>query len=73
VGLVEQTVEGRRHVCRLVALPLAPAAAWLAFYERYWSDRLDALGELFRADPALHHPAPDDPTHHDPTLDEEDR
>src|ERR1700722_8801889 len=59
VGLVEQTVEGRQHVWRLVALPLAPAAAWLSFYERYWSDRLDALEELFRPDPARDDSAPD--------------
>ncbi|MGO8860150.1 MAG: ArsR/SmtB family transcription factor [Acidimicrobiales bacterium] len=49
VGLVKQSVVGRRHVCRLVATPLAPAAAWLRVYERYWTGRLDALEELFRA------------------------
>jgi DNA-binding transcriptional ArsR family regulator len=53
VGLVEQTVAGRRHLCRLVALPLAPAAAWLHFYERHWADRLDALEDLFRTQSAL--------------------
>src|SRR5262245_30122111 len=48
-GLVRRTVEGRRHVCRLDARPLASAAAWLRFYERFWSDRLDALDGLFQA------------------------
>jgi DNA-binding transcriptional ArsR family regulator len=67
VGLVEQTVEGRRHVCRLVALPLAPATSWLRFYEGFWADRLDALEDLFRADPALDNPALDNPA-----LDKED-
>src|SRR5580692_573394 len=57
VGLVEQTVAGRRHLCRLVALPLAPAAAWLHFYERHWTDRRDALEDLFRTRP---HPEQED-------------
>jgi DNA-binding transcriptional ArsR family regulator len=47
-GLVRRTVEGRRHVCRLEARPLASAAAWLRFYERFWSKRLDALEDLLR-------------------------
>src|SRR5665213_4048999 len=53
VGLVEQTVTGRQHVCRLVALPLAPAAAWLDFYESHWAERLEALEDLFRHQPDL--------------------
>ena len=48
-GLVRRTVEGRRHVCRLEARPLASAAAWLRFYERFWTERLDALDELLRS------------------------
>lgn len=47
-GLVHRTVEGRRHVCRLESRPLASAAAWLRFYERFWTDRLDALDEVLR-------------------------
>jgi DNA-binding transcriptional ArsR family regulator len=50
-GLVERTVEGRRHVCRLDAAPLAAASQWLRFYERYWTERLDALEALFRTEP----------------------
>jgi DNA-binding transcriptional ArsR family regulator len=49
-GLVRRTVDGRRHVCRLEPAPLASAAAWLRFYERYWTQRLDTLEELFRTD-----------------------
>jgi DNA-binding transcriptional ArsR family regulator len=45
-GLVRRTVDGRRHVCRLEARRLASAADWLRFYERFWGDRLDALGDL---------------------------
>jgi DNA-binding transcriptional ArsR family regulator len=47
-GLVRRTVEGRRHVCRLEPRPLASAAAWLRFYERFWADRLDALEDMFQ-------------------------
>jgi DNA-binding transcriptional ArsR family regulator len=50
-GLVGRTVDGRRHVCRLEPAPLASASAWLHHYERHWKERLDALEELFRADP----------------------
>jgi DNA-binding transcriptional ArsR family regulator len=50
-GLVVRTVEGRRHVCRLEATPMASAASWLLFYERYWTDRLDALEAVLADDP----------------------
>jgi DNA-binding transcriptional ArsR family regulator len=42
-GLVGRTVDGRRHVCRLRAAPLAGAAGWLSHYERFWDERLDSL------------------------------
>jgi DNA-binding transcriptional ArsR family regulator len=47
-GLVQRTVTGRRHVCRLEPGPLASASAWLRFYERHWEERLDALADHFR-------------------------
>lgn len=50
-GLVQRTVDGRRHVCRIEPGPLATAAGWLRHYERFWSDRLDALDHLVRTDP----------------------
>jgi DNA-binding transcriptional ArsR family regulator len=50
-GLVHRTVEGRRHVCRLEAAPLASAAGWLRFYERFWAERLDALDTPLRPGP----------------------
>jgi DNA-binding transcriptional ArsR family regulator len=51
VGLVRQTVAGRRHVCRLEPIPLASASAWLGYYERHWQGRLDALQALLGDDP----------------------
>lgn len=47
-GLVRRTVEGRRHICRLEPRPLASAADWLRFYERFWTERLDALEDLLQ-------------------------
>jgi DNA-binding transcriptional ArsR family regulator len=49
-GLVRRTVTGRRHVCRLEPGPLADATSWLRFYERHWTERLDALDALFGKD-----------------------
>ena len=54
-GLVQRTVEGRRHVCSLNAGPLASADAWLRFYERYWEGNLDRLDAIFRPEPATTH------------------
>lgn len=57
-GLVQRTVQGRTHRCRLDAGRLAGAQEWLAYYERFWSDRLDALDALFRTPPP---PSREDP------------
>ena len=45
-GLVRRRVEGRTHHCRLDATRLARAQRWLAFYERFWDEKLDALDAL---------------------------
>jgi DNA-binding transcriptional ArsR family regulator len=47
-GLVRRTVQGRQHFCRLDAGRLAEAVRWLRFYERFWTDRLDALERELR-------------------------
>ena len=52
-GLVLRTVQGRRHLCRLNPGPLASAAAWLRSYERFWTERLDALDSLLADHPPL--------------------
>ncbi len=51
-GLVKRDVQGRVHVCRLNAGPLANAHQWLAYYEIFWRNRLDALEELLKAEDA---------------------
>ena len=45
-GLVRRTVRGRDHVLSLDAAPLAEAAAWIAHYQRFWEDRLEALDKF---------------------------
>jgi DNA-binding transcriptional ArsR family regulator len=49
-GLVQRTVEGRRHVCRLAPRPLAEASEWLRFYERFWTERLEGLEAMLRSE-----------------------
>jgi DNA-binding transcriptional ArsR family regulator len=49
-GLVRRRVEGRAHVCRIEAAPLATADQWLRFYERFWSERLGLLDDLLHAE-----------------------
>jgi DNA-binding transcriptional ArsR family regulator len=51
-GLIRREVRGRTHVCRLEPGPLASAHDWLAFYERFWTTRLDILERLLREEDA---------------------
>lgn len=44
-GLVQRTINGRVHRCSLNALPLRDADQWLAFYQKFWGETLDALAE----------------------------
>ena len=48
-GMLRRRIDGRSHRCRIDAGPLATADRWLAYYERFWSTRLDDLeGALVR-------------------------
>jgi len=49
-GLVTRTIRGRMHLCRLEAARLAEADAWLRRYERFWTEKLDSLEALLRAE-----------------------
>lgn len=42
-GLLSRTIEGRSHRCHLEAGPLAEAERWIAYYQRFWTARLDDL------------------------------
>ena len=65
-GLIRREVQGRIHLCQLNAGPLAAADDWLAYYERFWTARLDRLEQLLQRDRALvaatgANPTPPDP------------
>jgi DNA-binding transcriptional ArsR family regulator len=42
-GLIERNKEGRVVSCELSAAPMKAAAAWMSRYERFWTEKLDAL------------------------------
>src|ERR1043165_9475944 len=43
-GLLKREKAGRVVSCALAPRPLAGAAAWLSHYEKFWTEKLDALG-----------------------------
>jgi DNA-binding transcriptional ArsR family regulator len=49
-GLIRREIRWRTHVCHLEPYPLSRAHAWLSDYERFWTDRLDVLEHLLRAE-----------------------
>jgi DNA-binding transcriptional ArsR family regulator len=49
-GLIRREIRGRTHLCRLEPAPLASAAEWLRFYERFWTTRLDRLEQLLQSE-----------------------
>ncbi|NRG45254.1 helix-turn-helix transcriptional regulator [Bacillus sp. CRN 9] len=49
-NLLERTVHGRTHFCRLKEESLTAAEEWIHFYKQYWSRRFDLLeDELLKA------------------------
>ena len=54
-GLVRRRVAGRTHYCHLEATRLRDAQEWLRYYERFWTDRLDVLDRLLRAEDDAKH------------------
>ena len=45
-GLVRRSRRGREHYLRLHAAPLRVISKWALQYERFWNQRLDALGQF---------------------------
>lgn len=45
-GLLRQEKDGRVRRCRLEAEPLQEAARWIAYYQQFWSERLEALASF---------------------------
>ena len=44
-GLVRVRSEGRQRLYVLRPTPLRKVARWIGHYERFWNERLDALGD----------------------------
>lgn len=51
-GLIRREIEWRTHICHLQAAPLRQAMDELAFYQAFWTDRLDGLEQLLRDEDA---------------------
>ena len=45
-GLIERAKTGRTVRCTLRAAPMETAMQWLTRYERFWTDKLDALAKF---------------------------
>lgn len=50
-GLIERRKVGRQQLCRLRGEPLREADAWLRQWERFWTQRLDALEAILKERP----------------------
>jgi DNA-binding transcriptional ArsR family regulator len=48
--LIEREKSGRTVCCRLTAAPMENAMQWLSRYERFWTERLDALAKFVEED-----------------------
>ena len=50
-GLVERTKLGRQRIYRLRPMPMKELADWVAAFQCFWTQRLDALGEYLDRTP----------------------
>lgn len=55
-GLVSERRDGRRRIYKLEAAPIRQVHEWAAHYQRFWTDKLTALGDYLDAMPDA--PAP---------------
>jgi DNA-binding transcriptional ArsR family regulator len=53
-GLVVRDKEGRTVTCALAPAALEDAAMWLAHYEKFWNQQLDALGRYLYHEEEIH-------------------
>lgn len=49
-GLLNRTVEGRVHKCRLQAETLQQVSEWVEFYSKFWNTKLDSLENYLNKD-----------------------
>ena len=50
-GLLKRTIDGRVHHCQLTVEPLHAASDWMAFYQQFWHNKLDALDSYLTTNP----------------------
>ena len=50
-GLVKKRQQGRQRLYRLHGRPLREVYDWVAHYQRFWTERLEILGEHLRRNP----------------------
>lgn len=55
-GLVERSIQGRTHICRLNAEPMHAGMEWMRHYEKFWTRRLDVLEAVLEAEDAATKP-----------------
>ena len=67
-GLVAERAQGRNVYYRAEPKGLGPLRDWLSFYERFWTDRLDALERLLARGATLANPRPQKETTNDRAL-----
>jgi DNA-binding transcriptional ArsR family regulator len=49
-GLVKTRSEGRERFCEIDPTPLNEIKDWLAVYDKFWDDKLNALGKFLDAE-----------------------
>lgn len=50
-GLIARSKSGRTVTCRLNPAPMEDAMAWLAHYQRFWTESLDRLAGVVEEQP----------------------
>ena len=49
-GLLTRKKQGRVQYCRLNAAPMRDATNWLAFYQKFWDEKLDSLADYLEGE-----------------------
>jgi DNA-binding transcriptional ArsR family regulator len=50
-GLLQRSITGRIHRCRLAAQPMHDAVAWMEQYRIFWETQFDNLAKFLSVDP----------------------
>lgn len=50
-GLLSHRKKGRERHCRLQAQQLQEAERWIAYYRKFWNEKLDALERYLKENP----------------------